>query len=553
MVTSTEVLGLDHILLGRTIRILFYADHRDSNYQTVPQPGSAEKLRGQPTEFGLRIAKDLLESQSGLFLRFKVDVLNRHHDYDATGAVQDFDGPVRVGKHKLTRDLLRRYDQVWFFGQLYANYSGVLRDYGNRESELTDDEVSALRDWMDAGGGVLMTGDHSNDVKFAEGALMDPTLVGQQLNLGRALGHRVPRAGAMRVWVGDPGASRTDNYIVDTTNDLNMAMMPKQEDATPQSIRVAQVAHRIALAGLGALQLNPLFFYDDHPLFKAQATPEFPRSVIDILPDHTHEGAVAIPSSFDPAVWPRAGNAQPKPQVVAWGTNWAARNYAGARSPFDAVLRLHPEVAEVAAYDGDRVGVGRIVAHSTWHHFVNVNLVGFRNPDGTPGTVLERIGTYYRNLALWLSPEKERASVIFDAIKWAARHPLVREVHGGPPPLVGQTAANLLVEVLGVGVYAELMQLPFSRVPTAADLLTEDGPSDGGLDTDRLPTSVAHELVLGLAIEHVAREPAGHGHGNEVEFGEATFREITAKAVMESQRRFVLMGRSMERLAKTLV
>ena len=70
MVTSPDV--IQNFPPGETIRILFYCDHRDMNWELVPQPGKGERLRRKPTEFGLRIAKDLLEAQSSLTLRFDV-------------------------------------------------------------------------------------------------------------------------------------------------------------------------------------------------------------------------------------------------------------------------------------------------------------------------------------------------------------------------------------------------------------------------------------------------------------------------------------------------
>ena len=71
MVTSPDV--IQNFPPGKTIRILFYCDHRDMNWEPVPPPGKGERLRRKPTEFGLRIAKDLLEAQSSLTLRFDVD------------------------------------------------------------------------------------------------------------------------------------------------------------------------------------------------------------------------------------------------------------------------------------------------------------------------------------------------------------------------------------------------------------------------------------------------------------------------------------------------
>jgi hypothetical protein len=55
-----------------------------------------------------------------------------------------------------------------------------------------------LRDWM-VTGGVLMTGDHANPRQSGHDANLD-----NLLGLGRAIAHRVPRAGALRRWEGGP-------------------------------------------------------------------------------------------------------------------------------------------------------------------------------------------------------------------------------------------------------------------------------------------------------------------------------------------------------------
>jgi hypothetical protein len=54
----------------------------------------------------------------------------------------------------------------------------------------------------------------------------------------------------------------------------------------------------------------------------------------------------------------------------------------------------------VIAYDGSIAGVGRIVADSTWHHHMNVNLKGF--PPGD--SMIAQFARFYVNLAVWLSP-----------------------------------------------------------------------------------------------------------------------------------------------------
>ena len=76
------------------------------------------------------------------------------------------------------------------------------------ENELTDPEVQALEVWMSGSsqGGVLITGDHSNGRPLGA----DPGL-NSLVNLGRALGHRVPRGGRLRVWEGLPSSDFTGN------------------------------------------------------------------------------------------------------------------------------------------------------------------------------------------------------------------------------------------------------------------------------------------------------------------------------------------------------
>jgi len=518
----------DIFTLGSTIRILFYGDVRDTNTAAVPQPGPGNQLRGMPTEFGLRILKDLLEAQSTFLVRLQVDVLNRHYHYNSDGFVRE---PAVPGANKLTPALLKKYDQVWFFGQQYANYSQWNDAYGGPESELTNAEVAALRTWMDAGGGVLITGDHSNDVSFREQFLVDPALKGQTLNLGRALGWRVPRAGQMRVWAGAPDAS-APSYYVDTAGDPNMAMMPKQEDAIPQSIRIEQVWRSVHMGSSGLFGPVGFFFLEDHALFRTTPNADYSSGRIDILPDHVHEGAVAVPRTLDPTLWPARGSYRPGPQIVAWGTNKAPLRWAAFGGTSKTDFRLWREVGVVAAYDGDYVGVGRIVAHSTWHHHVNVNLVGFRNPDGSAGKVLRRLGEYFKNVALWLSPWAARSGLFHAAIDWTARHPLMREITGAPVQALGAAAASLMARALGAGTYDDLMQLPFAALP----------PSTSANDPR---ATIPHELLLGTAIG-VAQQRAAAGGKRARPLDAAAMNEIACSAVATLHRSLVRESKSLE-------
>ena len=81
----------------------------------------------------------------------------------------------------------------------------------------------------------------------------------------------------------------------------------------------------------------------------------------------------------------------------------------------------------VSAYDGHRAGgKGRVICDSTWHHFVNVNLIGvlegalfdefFQRGRGRAAqhngflssaaglAALSKIKNYYTNIGVWISP-----------------------------------------------------------------------------------------------------------------------------------------------------
>ena len=77
---------------------------------------------------------------------------------------------------------------------------------------------------------MLILGDHSNHPRYSYG----PWTTDDVLNLGRAMGIQIPRAGKMRVWQGGG-----DGYfnLVNTSGDTgDMTCMEKQADAVPQDI-----------------------------------------------------------------------------------------------------------------------------------------------------------------------------------------------------------------------------------------------------------------------------------------------------------------------------
>ena len=118
-----------------------------------------------------------------------------------------------------------------------------------------------------------------------------------------------------------------------------------------------------------------------------------PGGVIRYFPAHPHEGAVGVPEGERHA------------RVIATG-----RSKATGR-PFNLAVAFERE------RDGHGNTLGRAVAESSFHHFVDYNL---DTSKGAPSFVteppgdgyrrrpeaLEDIKTYARNLALWLAPER---------------------------------------------------------------------------------------------------------------------------------------------------
>lgn len=287
------------------------------------------------------------------------------------------------------------FDEIWFFG----THQGNTPD--EPSSELDANEVNALHAWMRGnapdgsdGGGVLITGDHANPLPsdFVANNNGPCGGIGASVNflgLGRAIGHCVPRAGTLRSWEGPPTFRGIDSFNT-------LAGRGFQLDRIPQELFLENLNFDGEPDPNG--EPHPLFFYG-------------PDEFIRVFPDHAHEGAVVIPETLDES-WPSAldGVGRTRPHVVAKSRD--SRN--------DKLLNI------IATYNGDLAGVGRIVADSTWHHYTNLNLLGFSHP-APAGTVADQIGQFYANLAVWLAPRSKRLAMGL-AMSWqAARYTFLQE------------------------------------------------------------------------------------------------------------------------------
>lgn len=386
------------------IRVLFYTDSYINH-----DPDSELKT------WGLSELEKLITYKTRGLATFQFDLINRHLD-----------------KQRIERKLLCKYDELWVFG---------VRTNKGEPFELNDDEVQALKNWMDQGGGLFVTGDHSVpfDSNLCEGDHKEFP------NLGLSLGNRIKRAGEMREWKGPPTAcaGSLDNFNTQefgNTNDLDDPGLDKDN--------VAQT----------------LFEMPDppHRLFWWRVDNDGKVIPIQKFPDHGHEGKLLLPdvSGKD---WPARAS-----KVVV-----AAR---GLDKRFGDKSRVY---YLVLAFDGDTSGVGRIVADSSFHHYFNINLRNLpsRSSNGCAcgypelGSDLDQIAQYYGNLALWLTPLSARREIKFELLHRVAEHPEIFEVQGSDVTYMGRMARQVIaLEVGGVSnLYLLLASSEFEASPRPFD------------------------------------------------------------------------------------
>jgi len=379
-----------------TIRILLYTDDPTA-------------ITDKENLLGLSSMIERLKAHAPTFADLSMKWVSRSSDPNHH-ADNKLDGVMR----REVEETGEPFDEIWFFGLHQANTERFsLRVFrGGPESELTADEVDALDKWMKveggSGGGVLMTGDHNNPIPpnwlRNRSACIETVEAPELLGLGRAIGRCVPRAGELRKWDGSP-SSRAEDALNTVANE------GFQTDRVPQKLihELVNVDGEPDPKG----QPHPLFFYQ-------------PGRYIDIFPDHRHEGALVIPDLSNTAVWPVGSNGQPKPCVVAFGTD----------------KRSGHRIGLVTAYDGDRAGVGRIVADSSWHHYVNVNLKGFPHP-APPKSDSDKLGQFYANLAIWLAPIHKRRQMA-EAMYWKLADYMLLLEQPDNPARTGEIAYSLL-------------------------------------------------------------------------------------------------------------
>lgn len=352
-------------------------------------------------DFGLSTFVSVLQQGSRHYVEFELTLAHLQEGVTDDAVMQGAPGIARSIKgfrfDEPTHFTPTTYDQVWLFGIETNFHNGAyqhrLANQGTYPADrLSDAELRNLSEFMNRGGGLFATGDHGE--------------------LGRCLSGSVTRARSMRLWASTSGDPAVDEVSMggQRRNDTNRighdpgSQFNDQSDDVPQAIQPVLYRRRI----------SPFFAVGyPHPLLCG------PEGTINVLPDHPHEGECVVPADLtqtfpfdDSPEYPpaTAGGGTVAPEIIARSTVPAGNDAGSAKS-----ATLAHSFGAICAYDGHRAGIGRVVTDATWHHFVNVNLVGeFASSDPVKGrgflaspageAHLENIKTYYRNIAVWISP-----------------------------------------------------------------------------------------------------------------------------------------------------
>ncbi len=219
----------------------------------------------------------------------------------------------------------------------------------------------------------------------------------------------------------------------------------------------------------------------------------------------------------------------------------------------------------VGAYDGHRVGVGRVAVDSTWHHFFDINLIGdpvapFPKTEGFNASpegkaVLADIEAYYVNIGTWIARPGAHVGLFAAAAWYSLRsQPLAMLVNPHRDYTASETLAigSLALDRMYRFVPACTMTYLTHRIIVAGPVrkwppdpwkIPHNGDPGPLIDPD-----VVTKLVLGRAIVEIARR---RGEAGRMEPQEAA-AAIREAALGGAHAGVLMLGRDLERHAEGL-
>ena len=367
------------------------------------------------------------------------------------------------------KQIINRYDLIWCFG---ANPFGG-DDYNNPNKNKTDndliknspsssskEEIRAISEWMDSGGGLLAAGDHGF--------------------IGSAMNWNIPRSGSMRAWLrsDDLNHSVTDmsgEHRYDSNRPSlasNIIRTNNQGDSVPQEI------HWIDFGG----QPHPILSYKKN-------------MVVDVFPDHAHEGRVLINVNLGNVCWhdenkqefPTINGIQPTPDIIAFGRVLGK----GYMYP-DKGVPIAQSFPLISVYDGHMVSIGRVVVDSTWHHWMDVNISNLTGDDK------EKITSLATNTAIWMLGQNKQRDVL---MHWLLDYTFSIDnfeeiISGGEPLSIGKFAMNKLVEAINAGTLGSVLDSVVANTNLNANV--------SGSDIANAIKSKFHALLVGCVVSELA-------------------------------------------------
>ncbi|MFM5949596.1 MAG: hypothetical protein ACKOPM_10270 [Novosphingobium sp.] len=395
----------------------------DGGYRfDIPTPGDPSASGAVPDFTYVTLVNTL--TAAGM----NVTKAHRSLDMHATPGFQNFD---------FTAHDLNQFDCMWLIG--LEGVSVFNPGSPGTSGALSDPQITAIANFMDAGGGVFATGDH--------------------YSLGAVMSGKVPRVRAMRSWYG--------------AEDTAGAHMPASFPRNFPPLTTARADTTRSNPGSNYSEFPPPFIWFENQsdalpqTINPDSSPAHPilrKGGADILvyPDHMHEGTTqgVVPGynysanathgdTTKPEFRTIAGH-QELPRVIATGQNQGiqSRQAANPSGQFsfgglglvgaDAIAELK-QVNTLCVYDGRVAGVGRIVTGATFHHYVDINLTGDSGITSTPfaGTmvsplsrtgpqsqkghgfnddaaVFDQIKQVYRNITTWLARPKPSIQLILE-------------------------------------------------------------------------------------------------------------------------------------------
>lgn len=266
---------------------------------------------------------------------------------------------------------LNDFDQMWLFG------------IESKDTEaITSKEKDIIQAYMNRGGGLFATGDHGR--------------------LGKAMCGDIIRIKDMRYWDdthpdNDKNRVSMDGKVRHDTNrpadgHETSLFFDNQSDNIPQTIAA-----------------TPFGAGKPHSLLSIRRSLR-PSGVIDIMPDHPHEGECKVETSFT------VNGVTIPTQIIATSFVLAGSTTKEGAGKALTIPHCFPSIS---VWDGRWARAGRIVIDSTWHHFVNENLDGTgTNRGGLEDDDFKVIQHYYMNIAIWISRHKSflawHKHIIFD-------------------------------------------------------------------------------------------------------------------------------------------